>query len=151
MIFRRKKAPAPELTNEAHARWLRAGRPPYTLFLGLSEIEQEALAQIGDDYDTDRAIALAYAIADPRAADDGVSAVQGDAGAEESLARRLAEGLIGKLYASKGPSAPQTPPDAPKSMPRESLAGFGERRTETHTDDRAKPPLFGRQPDEVTA
>ena len=139
MIFQRKKAP--ELTNEAHARWLRAGRPPYTLFLGLSEIEQEALAQIGDDHDTDRAIALGYAIADPQAADDGVSAVQGDAGAEESLARRLAEGLIGKLAGSKAPPSP----------PRETLAGFGERRAETHTDNSAKPSLFGRQPDEVTA
>jgi len=147
MIFRRKKAP--ELTNEAHARWLRAGRPPYLLFLGLSAVEQEALAQIGDDHDTDRAIALAYAIADPRAADDGVSAAQGDVGAEESLARRLAEGLIGKIAASKGPRTPQTPPDAPKSMPRESLAGFGERRAETHTSDRKAPSLFGRQPDEV--
>ena len=145
MIFQRKKAP--ELTNEAHARWLRAGRPPYTLFPGLSEIEQEALAQIGDDHDTDRAIALGYAIADPRAADDGVSAVQGDAGAEESLARRLAEGLIGKLAGSKAPPSP----DAPTSMPRETLAGFGERRAETHTDNSAKPSLFGRQPDEVTA
>lgn len=146
MIFRRKKAP--ELTNEAHARWLRAGRPPYTLFLGLSEIEQEALAQIGDEHDTDRAIALGFAIADPQAADAGVSAVQGDAGAEESLARRLAEGLIGKLAT---PTRPQASPDAPTSMPRESLAGFGERRTETHTDNRAKPSLFGRAPDEVTA
>ena len=133
MIFQRKKAP--ELTNEAHARWLRAGRPPYTLFLGLSEIEQEALAQIGDDHDTDRAIALGYAIADPQAAD------------EESLARRLAEGLIGKLAGSKAPPSP----DAPTSMPRETLAGFGERRAETHTDNSAKPSLFGRQPDEVTA
>ena len=49
MIFRRKKAP--ELTNEAHARWLRAGRPPYLLFLGLSAVEQTAQVVQGCDPD----------------------------------------------------------------------------------------------------
>ena len=40
----------PPLTNDTYARWLRAQRPPLPMFLGLSEIEQEALAGIGDDY-----------------------------------------------------------------------------------------------------
>ena len=110
------------------------------MFLGLSEIEQEALAQIGDAHDVDRAIALGYAIADPKLADEGVSAVQGDTTAEESLAMRLAEGLAAKIL-DKRPA--QTTGQA-QSMPRETFAGFGEKRREELTTQ-PKPRLFGKE------
>jgi hypothetical protein len=39
------------LTAEAYSRWLRALRPqPLLWFLGLSELEQETLSALGDDY-----------------------------------------------------------------------------------------------------
>jgi hypothetical protein len=40
----------PDLTNAGYQRWLRAQRPPLVMFLRLSELEQEALAGMGDDY-----------------------------------------------------------------------------------------------------
>ncbi len=132
-----------ELTTDAHARWLRAGRPPYEPFLRLSQIEQEALAAIGDEFDTDRAIALAYAIADPETADAGVDAVESPA-AEETLVRRLAAGFIDRIQ--KGRETEPEPAQEPSGPPRESLAGFGDRRTETHTDKRRTPSLFGAEP-----
>lgn len=41
---------APTLTVESYRRWLRAQRPDMRLFLGLSELEQETLAILGDEY-----------------------------------------------------------------------------------------------------
>jgi hypothetical protein len=145
MFWRRR--PIPELTNDAHARWLRAGRPPYELFLGLSVLEQEQLALIGDEVTADRAIALGYAIRDPRAAELGVAAPT-DAGAEERLATQLAASVLGRLTK---PSGNVIAP--PVEMPRESLAGFGERRTETHerAGRRRSRTLFGKPADEAEA
>ena len=145
-MFRRKKAP--ELTNDAYRRWLRAQRPPLALFLGLSELEQEALAELGDEHAADFAVAVGYAVADPQAADAGVSAAQGDAAGDESLALRLAEGLAQKLAGRTPP-----PPVPAGSMPRETLAGFSGRRQVEHKHPR-RSTLFGRPadtPDEVNA
>lgn len=149
-MFFRRKTPAPELTNEAYARWLRAQRPPFAMFLGMSELEQEALARLGDESLQDFAVAIGYAVADPRAADAGISAAQGDTGAEETLARRLAAAFAAKLTAKAPP--PPAPAGTPTSMPRETLAGFGERRVEEHKRANGRPvapTLFGRQPDGV--
>ena len=146
-MFFRKKQPAPELTNDAYQRWLRAQRPPLPLFLGLSQVEQEALACIGDDHAQELIEALTLALANPQALAAGIdvrAAEAGDTGAEESLARALASALAAKVK-----KAQQAPPAAPTSMPRESLAGFGDRRTETHKDNKKRPQLFGRTPDEV--
>ena len=143
MMFWRKKTDPIEVTTETHARWLRAGRPPYEMFHRMTQVEQEALAQIGDEFDADRHVALAYAIADPPAADASIDAPENPA-SEETLVRRLAAGMVQKIQA--GREAAEDEPQEPIEMPRESLAGFGERRTETHTDRRRAPTLFGAEP-----
>ena len=137
MIFRK---PKPELTNDAYARWLRAQRPPLSMFLALSELEQEALAGIGDDYVAESAMAIAYAI-NP-ALVDGNKVADEPQDSESSLARRLAEGLIGRL-SGQGPKPPPL-----KSMPTETMAGFGDRHVEHHQEPH-RPKLFGRDPDKV--
>lgn len=142
MFWRKKPGPV-DVTTDAHARWLRAGRPPYEAFMRMPQIEQEALAAVGDEFDTDRAIALAYAIADPQAADAGVDAVDNST-AEETLVRRLASGFVEKIQ--KARQSEQAPPSEPPKPPRESMAGFGDRRSETHTDRRRAPTLFGEEP-----
>lgn len=152
-MFFRKKQPAPELTNDAYHRWLRAHRPPFTFFLGLSQVEQEALACIGDDHAQEMIEAHALAVANPRALEAGLAvrdAEAGDVDAEESLARTLASAFVAKI--KRKAAEPAAPPQqaAPTSAPRESLAGFGTRRKVTHQDNRKRPALFGREPDEVT-
>lgn len=59
----------PPLTNDSYARWLRAQRPPLPMFLGLSEIEQEALAGLGDDYVSECITVLAGALRGEEAAE----------------------------------------------------------------------------------
>lgn len=140
MFFRRK--PTPEITTDAFRRWLRAHRPPWQGFFALSELEQDQLATIGDEYSQDFAVAVGYAVVDPQVADAGISAAEGDTGAEETLVRRLAAGFAAKL--AQQTAAPIAPP---VDMPRESFAGFGERRHESHDDGKRKPRLFGREPD----
>ena len=121
MFFKKR---LPDLTNEAYERWLRAQRPPFEWFLRLSEVEQEQLAMLGDAHAQDFAVASGYAMQDPEAADAGISAMQGDSDAEETLARKLAQGFASKLMQMQ--PAPQTRPDRPQP----SMAGFGDRRTE---------------------
>lgn len=138
MFFRRRKPP---LTSAAYGRWLRAQRPPLLDFLKLSEVEQEALALIGDEYMQDLAVAIGYAVRDPQAAGDGIGAARGDATAEESLVRQLAA-TFAKTIAAKTKPKPE-----PWSPPKESFAGFGERKTTTVTDNaRKRPKLFGQEP-----
>lgn len=128
MWFRRQ--PLPVVTNEAFARWLRAGSPPWLWFLSRSEVEQEALALIGDEIQRDRAIAIGYAVADPRVAELGAAAQAGDVEAEASLARSLVADLAAKVAAK---------------APRETFGGFGSRRVPE--DPPARPrTLFGRKP-----
>lgn len=144
-MFSRKSPP--ELTNEGYARWLRAQRPPLPWFLALSVLEQETLAGLGDEYLQDFAVAVGYAVTDPQAADDGISAAGGDTQAEESLLRRLAAGFVQKIQTAREPE--QAPLETPDVRPSETLSGFGERRTETHTTSggaRSAPKLFGVDP-----
>jgi len=152
MFFR--TPPPPELTNAGYSRWLRAQRPPLQWFLGLSALEQEALACIGDAHVEEEIEALALALANPRALEAGIevrAAAAGDAAVEESLARRLAAGMASKIQEfTRATAAPVVPP---VTMPRETLAGFGERRQETHTVHGAnpRPKLFGMEPDRFAA
>jgi len=138
---------APELTNDGYARWLRAQRPPLPWFLGLSAVEQETLATLGDEHAQDFAVAVGYAVADPHVADAGISAAEGDTHAEESLLRRLATNFAQQIQTAREPA--QAPIGGDGSMPAETLAGFGARRTETHKANQARPTLFGMAPDEV--
>lgn len=136
-MFTRRKPP---LTTDAYRRWLRAQRPPLTEFLRLSDVEQEALAMLGDEYMQDVALALGAVVANPQAARDGVHAARGDATAEESLVRQIAAGFAKAIAAKTPPAQKWTPPE-------ESFAGFGERqRSETvEKNGKPKPTLFGQE------
>lgn len=147
-----KRQPDPVLTTDIYARWLRAQRPPFALFLTMSEVEQEAFAQVGDAYTQDAALMIGYAVHNPEEAEDSRDARAGDALAEESLARQLAAGLAQRLQASK---AQEPEPVAPEP-PRETMAGIGARKAEAEQDNidrmRARATtLFGRPADEVVA
>jgi hypothetical protein len=144
-----RRDPVPTVTNDSYRRWLRAHRPPWGWFLRLSDLEQEQLALIGDEQFQDLAVAIGYAVADPRAADAGIAAAQGDTAAEETLAKQVAASLIQRLVARPAATA------APIATARESLGGFGDRRQNrlreavaARTEGRR---FFGRAPDEVKA
>lgn len=146
MIFRRRRAPRPELTNDAFRRWLRAWRPPLEFFLGLSEIEQEQLAMMGDAYSQELLIGVGYAVRDPVVAEAGAQAISGAPAGEETLVRKLVEGFVAGITSGKGRSAPQ---DRPRAAPP-TMAGFGSRNgSGSHQDDHADPGggLFGKPPD----
>jgi len=128
-----RRTPQPVVTNEAFARWLRAGSPPWLWFLSCSEVEQEALALIGDEIQRDRAVAIGYAVADPRVAELGAAAQAGDVAAEAALAR----GLVAELAAKIAQRAP---------APRETFGGLGERRAPAAASPARPRTLFGRRP-----
>jgi len=140
-MFFRRKPQAPELTGPAYSRWLRAHRPPLTLFLGLAELEQEALADIGDAHAQELVEAFALALSNPQALAAGVDArdaAQGDTGVEATLAAQLAKGLAAKLAGNQQAAQPV-------EMPRETMAGFGERKVaELDTKDK-RPSFLGKQ------
>lgn len=77
-MFGRKREPI-EITPNAYARWLRAGRPPFDDFLALPEEMQEELAAIGDDHAHDLCVALATALANPQALMAGAQEAPSDA------------------------------------------------------------------------
>jgi hypothetical protein len=112
----------PDLTNAGYERWLRAQRPPFDWFLRLSELEQEQLAMLGDAHVQDIAVAIGYTVRDPEAADAGMSAMQGDADGEATLAARLAQGLANKLINERSPEEPRQPA-------QRTMSGFGSRKT----------------------
>ena len=140
----KKANPTPELTNERYQWWLEAQRPPFEWFLGLSAIEQETLANIGVAHAQDLALAIGHAVSDPTGGEQSLAARNGDASAEESLIKQLAQGFARRLQAAREEPAPVEAPER-----RETLAGHGERRTETHTSNKREPTLFGGQPDGV--
>ena len=116
-----------DLTTEAYRRWLRALQPqPIAWFLSLSELEQEALAGLGDDYVADR-----------------TAGPQDDVDAASELVRGLVERMGGAQ-----PPATQAYPPSPLSM-----AGATHRR-QAHEGQRQQAKdagrrLFGREPDPV--
>lgn len=116
-----RKKPLPEVTTAVYARWLRAQRPPFTWFAGLSEPEQEALAACGDGYAENFAIAVGYAVQDPAAAAAGVDSQRGDPEAESELLHRMAAATVQRLLAAKPASAPK--PAAPTMSPP-TMAGI---------------------------
>ena len=144
MFWRRRQQATPEVSNESYTRWLRASRPPWGWFMCLSELEQEQLAIIGDEYAQDVAVSIGYAVADPQVAETGIDAARGDADAEASLAKKLAEGLAMRL---KSHAATNVPP--PSGRPSETFAGFGDRRVDEEANRRKLrgARLFGRSPD----
>lgn len=145
-MIRRKQPPT--VTNESYKRWLRAQRPSWAWFFGLTELEQEQLAIMGDEQIQDIIISLGYAIQDPALADASIGASQGEARGEEELARRMVDGLAARLLTQQ--HAEQV--KAQRRKPVETLAGFGSRQQATSQQPaRKRPQLFGRPADEEDA
>lgn len=137
MFGKKEQTPTVEVTNDSYARWLRAGRPDFFWFLGLSEINQEQLAVIGDEYIHDVVVAAGYAVRDPDLAQATVEVNSGQATGEEAMARRMMDTLIGKLIrrdAARSSAAPQ------RAAPGPTMAGFGSRASKPSS---AAHQLFG--------
>lgn len=134
--FRRSPAVSePTLDNESYRRWLRAQCPPLTWFLRLAVKEQEQLAIMGDEYAQDIAIAIGFAVADPKAAQAGIFADQGDAESEAILAEKIARNLIQRMTAqgfANQPKMPQQP----------TFAGIHSKNAKVDTEQVETPPTF---------
>ncbi len=145
--FRKKTPPDVSLTSDAFRRWLRAHSPqPLSFFLGLTEAEQETLAGLGEEYDEDGFIALAYAIRDPEAAAFGATS-EDDLGIEETLVQRMAE----QIAAAAAQNAPgSTPARTPPTMGgiTKRRAAFDVEAKRAQSEGRR---LFGREADEAKA
>ena len=118
-----------ELTNDAYVRWLRAQRPqPIAWFLSFSELEQEALARLGDDY-VDGCIEL------------GTSAGQEADGASME---QIAAAAIRERLAGSG---------SPQTKPAPTMGGLTKQREERAQAEQAARSegrtLFGKKPDSV--
>lgn len=112
----RKKIQETEVTRDSFGQWLRAQRPPWQAFFALSNVEREALAEIGDAYMLDLAVAIGNAISNPQAAQAGVAALAGDVDAEVALLRAAADGKLARLGR-----------DAPTRREQPAMAGFQDR------------------------
>ena len=134
---------APELTEAAYLRWLRARRPPFELSLSLEVEEQEVLANLGDMYERDRCVGIGAAVRDPEGASLGARAAAGDEAAEESLLDRLAR------VAAQRNAPPQPAPSDPLSM-----GGITARRAQRQHEKLVKKDagrsFMGRPPDRRT-
>ena len=116
------RKPSPVLTNAAYSRWLRAQRPTLLWFLGMTELEQEQLALLGDLHARDFAVAVGWAVSNPQLAEAGSAAAGGDVGGEETLARQVAGNLVRRILARGSGGDGGRAAASPATM-----AGFGER------------------------
>lgn len=129
--FRQQRTP--EATTAGYRRWLRAQRPPWAVFFALSEVEQEALAQLGDEYSTDIVLAVGHCVRDPEAAAAGIDMAAGGTAGEETLARRLADELAVRIQAKRnGKAAPSAP----------SMGGLG-KKWQTPAPSASAPSILG--------
>ena len=126
-----------DLTNDLFQRWLRAQRPPLEMFAALSELEQEQLALMGDEYVQDVAIAVGIAIAHPQEASEGVSALRGDVDSEASMALRVAQNMA------------ISPPPTPNGF--SGMGGSAQRSVPSSDIKKSTAPasFMGRAPDPV--
>ena len=132
MMWRRKVKPVAtvELTTAMYERWLRAQRPPFEWFAGLTEVEQEHLARTGDEY----VMGVAESVTpEPK-------------GEDQALEKMAADYIKKTLGGAGTPQAPR---------PVASMGGVTRRREEKETERRMKDDerksLFGRKPDSVEA
>ena len=132
MIFRRRTIPT--VTNDAYRRWLRAQRPSWAWFFGLTELEQEQLALLGDEHTQDLVISLGYAIQDPALADASLGAQQGEARGEEELAKRMVQSLAARILTRQ-----EAPQEAPRQVLHEGVPGEGRQ------EDLRRDPASGHQ------
>lgn len=130
MFFRRKAQPI-QLTNDAYVRWLRAQRPPFEWFLELGELEQEQLAQHGDDQWA--------AVAETIATELGGGQQTGPAAPQEDDAAIAAKAAAQVLKGMGMRAAHPTP--------RPTFAGFGDEKAKTPDDGKARRAFLDRMPD----
>lgn len=104
MFFRSKAPVLPDviITAGLYRRWLRAQRPPFDMFLRMTEAEQDYLAMLGDEYVS----SIAGDIAEEAAAAREEKAVQ-------AIAAQATQELLGRN----------------RQAPAPSMSGFGQRRT----------------------
>jgi hypothetical protein len=107
------------VSTEAYRRWLRAQRPDFQFFFACSEMEQEHLAQIGDQHTEEMVVAMGYAINDPEGSDAAVSAGAGQSRGEEVLTMRLMDSLAQSIIQRRQ----QQPQAQPAAKPPLSMAG----------------------------
>jgi hypothetical protein len=100
-------------------------------FLGLTGLEQEALAKIGDEYQQDICVGIGYAVLNPQAADAGLDAETNPA-SETALLRQMLESP-----ATMG-GITQRQQEADTETERATQSGKDVRRS-----------FLGREPDEV--
>lgn len=132
------------MDEPAFLRWLRAGRPPMPWFIGLAEIEQERLSQLGDQYSQDTCLGIGYAVRDPDIARAGRDP-DANGGEGEVL---LLEALL-RAQAAKAAGMPAT--GRTDSPPQPSMAGLARRKEAAQAARQASQPdasiLFGAQAD----
>lgn len=108
-----RKQPEADLTTEAYAQWLRAGRPPLFWFMAQADDQREAMARLGDELEQARAIAIGYAVRDPIGAENGTAMAAGSADAEAEMVQRLAEravgGILSRIPKPEAPPKPKPP------------------------------------------
>lgn len=133
----------PTPTLDAYRRWLRAQRPPFDWFLRLTELEQEAIANEGEQHHLLLIEETAARLAPADAAGAGLT---GAAAAVQSMLdgfKNARQERTGRLSATTEPAPPITP----------SMAGFGERREQAIEDAQKKRDagrsLGGREPDSL--
>ncbi len=124
------------------SRWLRAQRPPFEWFAGLSVDAQTHLAELGDEY-------LLYANELVAGAPDGT---EGEV-ADQTLARQAAERLAASILAGRRQPG-SVAAHGPASGDVATTAGLGRRRAERDqrrqtARDAAGTTVFGRPPDKA--
>lgn len=104
-MFTKKKKEVKEIvatvSNDSYRRWLRAHRPDFNFFFSRSELEQEQLAIIGDEYTEEMVVSLGYALNDPEGADAAISATAGKSAGEEALTMRLMDSVAQTIVANR--------------------------------------------------
>ena len=139
-MFGRKKTA--DISEDEYRRWLRAQRPKWDWFFRRSEMEQEGMARLGDDYTQDFCVGIGYAVKDPEIADAGRDAATNPE-SESILAQRIAADMIAAKMAGDrpGPIADEAPL---------TMGGFGARKIRTEIRERTEngvTTFLGREPD----
>lgn len=124
-MFRRRTPKPVDLTATAYQRWLRALRPnDLPWFLQLSELDQESLARLGEEYLEDVITAVGYAIHNPEIAEAGTDAATNPK-SEETLVRAIVDQFVQKLGAHPGVSPARPQPPAAASGRQQAPTTFG--------------------------
>ncbi len=136
-ILRRRGGPREvDCTIASFRRWLRAQRPPLPWFLGISEDEQELLAQQGTAYSQEVCVGIGWAVQNPAAAEAATRPT--DETAEENLLEQVLQAATARVLAR---SVGSKPPAADA----QTMAGLSERREAAATKQVAGKRFLGRR------